>query len=124
MYHFGGGLTFPSTLSTPSYLFSSCANQDMAHSLSKECTSLKHEYDSCFNAWFEGYLEPAVAASSNPDSRSAYSKHKADEFNAKCGSVWEKYKACVQVRFLHCIESLTDLRTLIHLLESSEGERA
>ncbi|KXN85187.1 hypothetical protein AN958_11610 [Leucoagaricus sp. SymC.cos] len=68
----------------------------MAHSLSEACTPLKHEYDTCFNAWFEGYLEPAVAASTNPEIRSAYSKRKADEFDAKCGSIWEKYKACVQ----------------------------
>jgi len=67
----------------------------MAHSLSEECTPLKHEYDSCFNAWFEGYLEPAVTTS--PQARSDYTKRKADEFDTKCGSVWEKYKACVQV---------------------------
>jgi len=68
----------------------------MANSLSEECTPLKHEYDSCFNAWFEGYLEPAVTTSSQ--TRSNYTKRKADEFDTKCGPVWEKYKACVQVR--------------------------
>ena len=68
----------------------------MAHSLSEECTPLKHEYDSCFNAWFEGYLEPAVTTSSQ--TRSDYTKRKADEFNTKCGPVWEKYRACIQVR--------------------------
>lgn len=31
-------------------------------SLNPECTPLKHAYDSCFNAWFEGYLKPAVVA--------------------------------------------------------------
>ncbi|KAF7760023.1 hypothetical protein Agabi119p4_11718 [Agaricus bisporus var. burnettii] len=68
----------------------------MASSLSDQCTPLKREYDSCFNAWFEGYLEPAVSASSNPDTRAAYSKRKAEEFNAKCGDVWLKYKGCIQ----------------------------
>lgn len=34
-------------------------------SLSPECTPLKHRYDSCFNAWFEGYLQPALDASSS-----------------------------------------------------------
>ncbi|WVF69991.1 hypothetical protein IAT40_004776 [Kwoniella sp. CBS 6097] len=34
-------------------------------SLSPECTPLKHRYDSCFNAWFEGYLQPALAASAS-----------------------------------------------------------
>ncbi|KAF8887017.1 mitochondrial distribution/morphology family 35/apoptosis, partial [Gymnopilus junonius] len=68
----------------------------MSQSLSEQCTPLKREYDSCFNSWFEGYLEPAVAASQNVEARAAYSKKKADEFQAKCGKVWEEYKACVQ----------------------------
>ncbi|KIJ95583.1 hypothetical protein K443DRAFT_682934 [Laccaria amethystina LaAM-08-1] len=66
----------------------------MADSLSPECTPLKSKYDTCFNAWFEGYLEPAVTVSSSE--RSAYSKEKADEFEAKCGKVWGQYRACVQ----------------------------
>jgi hypothetical protein len=32
-------------------------------SLSPQCTSLKQRYDSCFNAWFEGYLQPALETS-------------------------------------------------------------
>lgn len=67
----------------------------MASSLSPECTPLKTTYDTCFNAWFEGYLEPAV--SKTPAERTAYSKEKADEFEQKCGKVWKDYKACVQV---------------------------
>ncbi|EAU92502.1 hypothetical protein CC1G_00721 [Coprinopsis cinerea okayama7 len=66
----------------------------MAESLSPECTPLKLKYDSCFNSWFEGYLEPAVAAT--PKERAAYSKKKAEEFQKKCGSVWEQYRECVQ----------------------------
>ncbi|KAL7420158.1 hypothetical protein Q5752_005124 [Cryptotrichosporon argae] len=31
-------------------------------SLAEECTPLKHRYDSCFNLWFEGYLQPALDA--------------------------------------------------------------
>ncbi|KAK2464073.1 hypothetical protein APHAL10511_003903 [Amanita phalloides] len=68
----------------------------MADSLSSACTPLKHKYDSCFNSWFEGYLEPAVAANISTEERAAYSKAKADEFNAKCGQIWEQYKHCVQ----------------------------
>ncbi|KAF8886736.1 mitochondrial distribution/morphology family 35/apoptosis [Infundibulicybe gibba] len=68
----------------------------MAHSLSPECTPLKIEYDTCFNAWFEGYLEPAVSLSSDTAQRAAYSKQKADEFQQKCGKVWEAYRECVQ----------------------------
>lgn len=70
----------------------------MAHSLSEECTPLKHEYDSCFNAWFEGYLEPAVAVSASLQKRADYSKQKAEEFQQKCGKVWESYRVCLQVR--------------------------
>lgn len=67
----------------------------MASSLSPECTPLKKAYDSCFNAWFEGYLEPAVAA--KPEERALYSKQKAEEYEAKCGSLWTEYKGCIQV---------------------------
>lgn len=69
----------------------------MAQSLSPQCTPLKLEYDSCFNAWFEGYLEPAVAASASSEQRASFSKQKADEFQQKCGKVWESYRECVQV---------------------------
>ena len=70
----------------------------MADSLSPECTPLKFKYDICFNAWFEGYLEPAVAVSSSEHVAAAYLKQKADEFEVKCGRVWGQYRACVQVR--------------------------
>ncbi|KAF8627552.1 hypothetical protein AX15_004372 [Amanita polypyramis BW_CC] len=68
----------------------------MAASLSPECTPLKHKYDTCFNAWFEGYLEPAVTGSSSAEERAVYSKQKADEFQANCGQIWEEYRRCVQ----------------------------
>ncbi|KAI0784048.1 mitochondrial distribution/morphology family 35/apoptosis [Abortiporus biennis] len=66
----------------------------MAHSLSEACTPLKSEYDSCFNAWFEGYLEPAV--STTPEQRTKFSNQKAAEYEEKCGKIWEKYRSCVQ----------------------------
>ena len=69
----------------------------MAHSLSDECTPLKREYDSCFNAWFEGYLEPAVAAT--PAERLKYSQDKAEEYERNCGKIWNQYRACVQVSY-------------------------
>jgi TRIAP1/MDM35 family protein len=65
----------------------------MADSLKPKCTPLKREYDACFNSWFEGYLEPTVS----PDQRTAFSKKKAEEFQEKCGKVWEQYRQCVQV---------------------------
>ena len=70
----------------------------MAHSLEERCTSLKLEYDSCFNSWFEAYLEPAVSASASPESRAKYSKEKAEEYERKCGKIWASYRECVQVR--------------------------
>jgi len=68
----------------------------MSQSLSKECTPLKQAYDTCFNSWFEGYLEPAVSASSSAEARTEFSKRKAEEFQEKCGKKWETYKSCVQ----------------------------
>lgn len=70
----------------------------MAHSLSEECTLLKREYDACFNAWFEGYLEPAVSASSKPEERQKFAQAKAAEYERTCGKVWAQYRECVQVR--------------------------
>ena len=71
--------------------------RSMSQSLSPECTPLKQEYDSCFNSWFEGYLEPAVAASLSTEARMEYSKQKAEEFEEKCGKIWKSYRSCVQV---------------------------
>ncbi|KAK7685087.1 hypothetical protein QCA50_011924 [Cerrena zonata] len=65
----------------------------MANSISTACTPLKQEYDKCFNAWFEGYLEPAVAAT--PEQRSTHSQEKAAEYEQKCGQIWTQYKQCV-----------------------------
>ena len=68
----------------------------MAHSLSEECTPLKHEYDKCFNKWFEGYLQPVLSAST-PEERAEHTRMKQKEYEDKCGKVWETYKSCVQV---------------------------
>lgn len=73
-------------------------NPSMAHSLEERCTPLKLEYDSCFNSWFEGYLEPAVSVSASPENRAEYSKAKAEEYERKCGKIWATYRDCVQVR--------------------------
>ena len=67
----------------------------MAHSLADECTPSKLAYDSCFNAWFEGYLQPAVSAS--PDQRAAYTAAKAKEYEEKWGKIWREYKECVKI---------------------------
>lgn len=106
----------------------------MSQSLAPECTPLKHSYDACFNAWFEGYLEPAIAAGSNggsgkngssaasPKAREEYSSKKAEEFEKNCGEVWRQYRSCVQVRRSQLAE-----RTMLIVcvqLGSGEGERA
>lgn len=79
-----------SRLSPPLYI-------DMADSLSPQCTPLKHEYDSCFNVWFEEYLEPALATNATQKQRTAHYQRKADEFQAKCGKVYAEYQNCIQV---------------------------
>ncbi|KAK0443469.1 mitochondrial distribution/morphology family 35/apoptosis [Armillaria borealis] len=86
----------------------------MADSLSPECTPLKHKYDSCFNEWFEEYLEPAIAASATQPEREAYSRQQAAEFEAKCGKIWVEYKTCVQ-------NSLKE-KGLDHLIQQAREE--
>ena len=47
------------------------------NSLSPECTSLKHEYDKCFNYWFrEHYLK--------------------GDLTDICADIFKKYQACVK----------------------------
>jgi hypothetical protein len=86
----------------------------MAASLSSQCTPLKRAYDQCFNSWFEGYLQPAIDESSasrkpgigvNDEARRQYSKRKAEEFEVKCGKVWESYRACIAVSFYSFLSS-------------------
>ena len=98
----------------------------MAHSLSSECTPLKHAYDSCFNAWFAGYLEPTLTPhqqrekDKNPQE---YQKRKAEEYQQKCGKVWESYKECVQV----CVHANTlgtpscSIRIVTYVLSFTHG---
>ncbi|KAF8306784.1 hypothetical protein DL93DRAFT_2159797 [Clavulina sp. PMI_390] len=70
----------------------------MASSLSPECTPLKHEYDNCFNSWFEGYLEPVVGSKGQPPTdveRERHAKAKAEEYESNCGKLWTSYKECL-----------------------------
>jgi TRIAP1/MDM35 family protein len=71
----------------------------MSQSLSKECTPLKAEYDSCFNAWLESYLTPGPRPESihEQDWVAQRTKAKAKEYDDKCGEVWKAYSACVKV---------------------------
>ncbi|EIW55437.1 uncharacterized protein TRAVEDRAFT_102554, partial [Trametes versicolor FP-101664 SS1] len=68
----------------------------MSQSLNNECTPLKREYDACFNAWFEGYLEPALSSAANAEQRTKFAQQKAAEFESSCGKVWLEYRKCVQ----------------------------
>lgn len=72
---------------------------NMAHSLSAECTPLKLSYDSCFNSWFEGYLEPTLSPQQQKHKQQhpeEYAKQKAEEYQQKCGKIWDSYRDCVQ----------------------------
>lgn len=80
-------------------LFCPRSTPAMAESLAPECTPLKQEYDSCFNVWFEGYLEPAISPSATDAQRTAHYQRKAKEFEDKCGKVYKEYQSCLQVRF-------------------------
>jgi len=75
----------------------------MSQSLSKECTPLKVEYDSCFNAWLESYLTPGPRPESIPEQDwvAQRTKAKAKEYDDKCGEVWKAYSACVKVGTIH-----------------------
>ncbi|EPQ53828.1 hypothetical protein GLOTRDRAFT_22655, partial [Gloeophyllum trabeum ATCC 11539] len=54
-------------------------------------------YDACFNAWFEGHLEPAVSSATAPsEERQTHSRRKAEEYEASCGKIWASYRECVQ----------------------------
>ncbi|KAG8983172.1 hypothetical protein FRB94_007818 [Tulasnella sp. JGI-2019a] len=71
----------------------------MAHSLTPECTPLKLAYDSCFNAWFEGYLQPIASSGQGPfsmEEKLAQNRAKAEDYEARCGKIWQSYRTCVQ----------------------------
>lgn len=76
----------------------------MSQSLSKECTPLKSEYDSCFNAWLESYLTSGPRPEGIPEQEwvAQRTKVKAKEYDDKCGEVWKAYNACVKVGLI-CI---------------------
>ena len=94
-----------SRCSSPAHRWTPLCFLIMAHSLSEECTPLKRKYDACFNAWFEGYLEPAVSASVTPEQRTKFSQEKAAEFERSCGAMWREYRDCVQVHTLPACSS-------------------
>ncbi|KZV85323.1 hypothetical protein EXIGLDRAFT_623208 [Exidia glandulosa HHB12029] len=86
----------------------------MSSSLTDACTPLKTKYDSCFNAWFEGYLEPVVKATSD-ESRKALQKAKAEEYERNCGAMWTDYRDC-------CIQRAVADKGLTQLLEDARRE--
>jgi TRIAP1/MDM35 family protein len=70
----------------------------MSHSLAPECTSLKHAYDSCFNSWFAGYLQPQPNSGDGVVDRQKQMEAQVKDYEVKCGIVWEEYKDCLLVR--------------------------
>lgn len=67
----------------------------MASSLASECTPLKLKYDACFNAWFEGYLEPVTGAQTS-EAKKDWAAMKAKQYDEQCGKLWESYRTCLQ----------------------------
>ena len=86
-------------------------------SLHPPCTPLKKSYDSCFNLWFEEYLQLAAPQQSLATSASASSQDvgkgdadrqskiriKAEEYEKRCGGTWRAYRHCLEVG---CISSI------------------
>jgi len=64
----------------------------MSQSLAPECTPLKHAYDTCFNNWFAGYLQPSSDKAKAGENTEAQVK----DYEEKCGKIWEEYRACLQ----------------------------
>ncbi|KAK9718739.1 Mitochondrial distribution and morphology protein 35 [Basidiobolus ranarum] len=64
-------------------------------SIGKDCTELKHTYDSCFNKW---YSEKFLKGETEPDS--------------KCEEIFTEYKACVMkvIKEKGIDQMLTDAR--------------
>jgi TRIAP1/MDM35 family protein len=67
---------------------------------------MKKAYDSCFNHWFDEYLQlaapiPPTAGKGNPkveEERQAKIKAKAVQYEEKCGATWKAYRDCLEVR--------------------------
>ncbi|EIW67710.1 hypothetical protein TREMEDRAFT_33545, partial [Tremella mesenterica DSM 1558] len=76
-------------------------------SLSPECSPFKQRYDSCFNLWFEGYLQPALDSSNI--SRISSTPIKAEEYEMACGQAWREYQSCLKV----AIKQNASLSTLL-----------
>jgi len=91
------------------------------NSMSPECTELKQKYDRCFHNWFKSYLEASTRAlgeaeqySNEPGSwrsrgtslftSSQNTSQKLAALRARydndCGTLFTKYRECIQVRFL------------------------
>lgn len=70
----------------------------MANSVNPECNSYKRRYDSCFNTWFEQYLNlasPATPTSTAVDPEAL--RKKGAELNTKCGDLFKIYRTCIEV---------------------------
>ncbi|TXT15988.1 hypothetical protein VHUM_00491 [Vanrija humicola] len=87
-------------------------------SLAEECTPLKQRYDSCFNLWFEGYLQQPLDTSGM-----TRAQIKAAEYERYCGAAWREYQGCLR----KAIAANTNLTTLLdqareeHPLHTMDG---
>jgi TRIAP1/MDM35 family protein len=75
----------------------------MSQSLAPECTQLKHAYDTCFNNWFAGYLQPSSKDEDESGEPQVDTQQQVKEYQEKCGQVWLEYKDCLQVRPHRCL---------------------
>lgn len=77
----------------------------MASSLAPECTPLKRKFDSCFNSWFEGYINHAAPDKTpvGPEiaAREAAIQASALLYDERCGALWKEYSKCLEVRCCH-----------------------
>lgn len=87
-----------------------------ASSLAPACTTLKHNYDTCFNHWFSSYLllvsPPLPLGQSGQIRDGAAAKRdqqiaaKKTELESKCGATYQSYTACLKVSASPALVSL------------------
>jgi len=81
---------------------------------------LKQTYDSCFNSWFGGYLEPEIAASSTQEQRSKQRANGFQEFFGKI-SLQVRLRNVVYILIIRYQEAVKD-KGLDKLLQQAREE--
>jgi len=70
----------------------------MANSVNPACNAFKRQYDSCFNTWFEQYLNTSLPSSGNNNSKPdpEVLRSKGKELESKCGDLFKTYRRCIE----------------------------